>query len=77
MSDPTDIPSLSPCPFCGSPAMLKQTNITWVDDIFNLLGLGIPSRFWIQCEWERCPVMMKTGYFDSAEQAVISWSKRV
>lgn len=55
---------LKPCPFCGSTPRL--VNSGW------LFG----KRFWMECSYERCPVMLMTGQFYFRDDCVKAWNTR-
>jgi hypothetical protein len=55
---------LKPCPFCGSPAEIRDDGDGWTMD-------G-PQPFWVQCI--HCPGMMKDFY--TADWAAYQWNLR-
>jgi len=58
------LPELKPCPFCGSPAEIRDDGDGWTMD-------G-PQPFWVQCI--HCPAMMKD--FHTADWAAYEWNLR-
>jgi hypothetical protein len=55
---------LKPCPFCGSPAEIRDDGDGWTMDS--------PQPFWVQCI--HCPGMMKDFY--TADWAAYQWNLR-
>ncbi len=52
------------CPFCGSAAKITLDRFLWW------------KRFYVECTYERCPAMMITGGYDTAEAATKAWNTR-
>ena len=64
--------SIKPCPFCGGKAEIKEKILPIIVD-----GPVTKRRFVCECKNEECWVSPATNAFDTEEDAIKAWNKRV